>query len=296
MTKGQLTCPHTNNHFLLVIFCLLHFEPTTCFTTQVTTPPMIQSVIISSSISRSNKIFTPLPLTNTCSSSLSTISRSATTTQRRKATHIKSTNKSSEVVNTDDTNISNDDLIDREHSSADVSELASAVQDDDDLPLHRKITKKVKNVFSNKEDDGLTFKQKLGKMGMSALLSYGFVSNMSYAVSVSLAWYGFTKKTGLSPLAPGQWKPFLAVYAGFYVFNNIVRPMRLAVAVGVTKYFDAVINFFQTKLKCNRAVAVGLTVFMGNVVGTISAMCLGISLASAASGVPIFVRKGMGGV
>ena len=37
------------------------------------------------------------------------------------------------------------------------------------------------------DDDGLTFKQKLAKMGLSALLSYGFVSNMSYCITVSLA-------------------------------------------------------------------------------------------------------------
>mmetsp|Transcript_1491 Transcript_1491/g.3176 ORF Transcript_1491/g.3176 Transcript_1491/m.3176 type:complete len:176 (-) Transcript_1491:47-574(-) len=40
---------------------------------------------------------------------------------------------------------------------------------------------------SDPEDDGLTFKQKLAKMGLSALLSYGFVSNLSYCVTVSLA-------------------------------------------------------------------------------------------------------------
>ena len=37
------------------------------------------------------------------------------------------------------------------------------------------------------DDDGLTFRQKLAKMGLSVLLSYGFVSNMSYCVTVSLA-------------------------------------------------------------------------------------------------------------
>jgi hypothetical protein len=39
----------------------------------------------------------------------------------------------------------------------------------------------------DKNDDGLSFKQKLAKMGLSVLLSYGFVSNMSYCVTVSLA-------------------------------------------------------------------------------------------------------------
>ena len=33
----------------------------------------------------------------------------------------------------------------------------------------------------SKDDDGLTFKQKLAKMGLSVLLSYGFVSNMCKA-------------------------------------------------------------------------------------------------------------------
>merc|ERR1712232_1051066 len=63
------------------------------------------------------------------------------------------------------------------------------------------------------EENKLSFRQKLAKMGLSVVLSYGFVSNMSYCVTVSLAWYGFCTKTKLSPLAPGQWKPFLAVYA-----------------------------------------------------------------------------------
>jgi hypothetical protein len=44
----------------------------------------------------------------------------------------------------------------------------------------------------------MTTRERLGKMGLSALLSYGFVSNMSYAVSVSLAWYGFSKRVSQS--------------------------------------------------------------------------------------------------
>jgi hypothetical protein len=43
------------------------------------------------------------------------------------------------------------------------------------------------SIKSNDDGDGLTFKQKLAKMGLSVLLSYGFVSNMSYCVTVSLA-------------------------------------------------------------------------------------------------------------
>jgi len=140
---------------------------------------------------------------------------------------------------------------------------------------------------TNDDDDGLTFKQKLANMGLSALLSYGFVSNMSYCVSVGLAWFGFSKQTGLSPLAPGQWKKFLAVYAGFYVFNNIVRPIRLAISVGVTPYFDKAVAKVQRKTGLKKSLSIGIVVFLANICGTTSLMGLAIWIASIAAGVPI---------
>mmetsp|Transcript_12020 Transcript_12020/g.30467 ORF Transcript_12020/g.30467 Transcript_12020/m.30467 type:complete len:264 (-) Transcript_12020:149-940(-) len=144
---------------------------------------------------------------------------------------------------------------------------------------------------SQEEEDGLTFRQKLAKMGLSVLLSYGFVSNMSYCVTVSLAWFGFSKKTGLSPLAPGQWKGFLAVYAGFYVFNNFIRPMRLAASVGVAPYFERAVNAIQEKTKLNKGASIGIVVFLANVCGTTSLMSLGIYIASLAAGIPVFPPK-----
>jgi len=155
-----------------------------------------------------------------------------------------------------------------------------------------------KNVFSKmigalkpKSSDKISTKEMLAKMGLSTLLSYGWVSNMYNCVNVSLAWFTFAKKTGLSPLVPGQWKPFLAVYAGFYVISNFMRPFRIAVSVGVSKYFDSFISTVQEKTKVPRAVAIGITVFMFNIVGTCSFMALGIFTASALAGVPVFPPK-----
>jgi CDGSH-type Zn-finger protein len=54
--------------------------------------------------------------------------------------------------------------------------------------------KKMLGFGSDKNADGLTTRERLAKMGLSALLSYGWVSNMSYAVTLSLSWYGFSKK------------------------------------------------------------------------------------------------------
>lgn len=92
-------------------------------------------------------------------------------------------------------------------------------------------------------------------------------------------------------MAPDQWKPFLAVYAGFFVFNNVIRPFRLGLSIAISQYFDQVVAWVQEKTKFNKSISIALVVFLFNIVGTISLMCLGITLASLAAGVPIFPRK-----
>jgi hypothetical protein len=99
-----------------------------------------------------------------------------------------------------------------------------------------------------------------------------------------------TGQTGNSPLAPGQWKGFLAVYAGFFVFNNIIRPVRLALAVGVTPYFNRFIDGLQNRFQVNRTVAIGLTVLIANVFGTLAFMSAGVLLAATLAGVPVYSK------
>jgi len=158
-------------------------------------------------------------------------------------------------------------------------------------PKRNRLQRIKSKLFPKQDDDGLTFKQKLAKAGMSVALSYGWVSNVSYSITVSIAWYLFSKRTGLSPLAPGQWTKFLAVYAGFWVFNNIVRPVRLGISVGVSVYFDRIVQKIQDIFRVKKGMAIGLTVFFANIVGTTILMSSGILLASLAAGVPIFPAK-----
>jgi hypothetical protein len=49
-------------------------------------------------------------------------------------------------------------------------------------------------LMQGKKDDGLTFKQRLAKMGVATVLSYGMISNLSYAILVAFAWYTFSAK------------------------------------------------------------------------------------------------------
>lgn len=94
----------------------------------------------------------------------------------------------------------------------------------------------------------------------------------------------------MSPIAPGQWKGFLTIYAGFFVFNNIIRPLRVAVAVAISPKFDRTISRIQKYLKVSKPVAVTVTVAMANIVGTLLAMSAGISLASLLAGVPVWAK------
>jgi hypothetical protein len=139
---------------------------------------------------------------------------------------------------------------------------------------------KLKSKLSNRDQ--------LSKMGLSVLLSYGFVSNMSYAISISIAWYIFNIKYKISPLAPNQWKSYLLVYSGFYIFNSVIRPVRVGIAAIISHYFEVAIQYIQDQTQLRRKYCIGILVFITNVVGTLLVMSCGICIASLASGVPIF--------
>lgn len=94
-------------------------------------------------------------------------------------------------------------------------------QNADSPPFILQFVQKIKSVFNQSGVKDKFTKENLAKMGLYALLSYGFVSNFSYISCVIIAWCVHGKRTGLSPLAPDQWKSFLLVYAGLFAANNV---------------------------------------------------------------------------
>ncbi|KAL7440870.1 hypothetical protein ACHAXM_007497 [Skeletonema potamos] len=123
---------------------------------------------------------------------------------------------------------------------------------------------------------------------MSALLAYGFVSNVSGVIAVSCAWFIFCTRTGLSPLAPGQKTAFLGIYAGFTVMLNVIRPARFALSISISPYFEKIRRFLQRKCNVSPRGAAVLMILFINLLGTCSLMCLGVGLASLLSGVPVW--------
>lgn len=132
---------------------------------------------------------------------------------------------------------------------------------------------------------------KLASLGLAAVLSYGFVSNVNAITLVIISWVSYAKAQGASPLAPGMWKGYLAAYAALYALvGNALRPVRFSVAVGIYPFFDRLVSRIEGWLKCRRAVAVGVTVFLVNVCGTLSYLCLGLSVACAVTGAPLLPK------
>lgn len=100
-----------------------------------------------------------------------------------------------------------------------------------------------KRIFGS---DGKTIffsKENVAKLGLNALLAYGFVSNVSYITCLIISWVMHGKATGLSPRSPGQWKTFLGIYAGLWAANNLLRPLRFSLSILITPLFDKFIDF-----------------------------------------------------
>ena len=139
-------------------------------------------------------------------------------------------------------------------------------------------------------------KDVLAKLGIDAFFTYGFVSNVNAGITIALAWGTFTRASGLSPLAPEQWSKFLAVYVGIYAtLGTVLRPFRLAIAVGMTPGFSAIVKRLQTSMpfygkrpKLARTAALVIVSFLGNICVTCGVAGLGIYISSVFTGVPVF--------
>ncbi|QDZ17820.1 hypothetical protein HOP50_01g03270 [Chloropicon primus] len=134
-------------------------------------------------------------------------------------------------------------------------------------------------------------RKKIASLGASVLLSYGFVSNVNACTLITIAWVICGQTTGLSPLAAGNWKAFLGIYGGLYLsFGNLLRPIRASIAVAASPLFEKFVNFLQAKFRVKRTLAFGLTVFLINVLGSISYFALAISSACFLFRVPLLPK------
>ena len=79
----------------------------------------------------------------------------------------------------------------------------------------------------------------------------------------------------------------MSAYGSLYLLVTILRPLRFAMALSLTKHTERLIEETQHRLGCARPIAIGVDVAMGLAVW-VGAMAGGVMSASALSGVPVF--------
>ncbi|WIA15561.1 hypothetical protein OEZ85_002191 [Tetradesmus obliquus] len=117
--------------------------------------------------------------------------------------------------------------------------------------------------------DGLD-KERIKALGMGAFASYGFISNLNYGTALGAAWIAFVKKYGVAPTAPGQWKVFLAFYAGLWTLQNFARPLRISLALALAPAFDKAITGLGERLGIDKKWAFGIFLVCMGAVTTVT--------------------------
>lgn len=129
----------------------------------------------------------------------------------------------------------------------------------------------------------------MSSLGIPFALSYAFLSQIIGSITLSIAWYFSCRRTGISPLAPGEWKSLLAAYASVYAAVQLLKPFRVAAAIGMSKLSKEFLEATEERLECKRSIAIFVQCTLGFVVWAILATT-GITLASSSTGVPILAR------
>ncbi|CAJ1953498.1 unnamed protein product [Cylindrotheca closterium] len=132
--------------------------------------------------------------------------------------------------------------------------------------------------------------KRISNLGVSFALSYSMISQINASITFSVAWYLSSKRTGLSPLVPGEWKSLLTAYATIYGIIQVLKPFRVAAAIGMSKLSKEFLDATEKKLNCKRRTAI----FFQYALGWMIWLCLatvGVTIASTASGVPLLATQ-----
>ena len=169
---------------------------------------------------------------------------------------------------------------------------------DDDIPNAEVVAEAPAGDAKREKKSPLQFlkskltRKNLSAAGMSLFLSYGFVSNVNSAAMMGWVWAKYVKDTGMSPFL--GWHPpfvtpkFLAYYGAIYItLGSLLRPVRAAIATGISPFFNRIIEGLQENFKFSKPMAIFTVIFMGNIVFTIGWLLFNLRVACWVFRVPV---------
>lgn len=137
----------------------------------------------------------------------------------------------------------------------------------------------------------------LAQLMAAALLCLSAVINMTLACTISVAWTVTCSSTGVSPLASfAGWSRFLSTLATLRLaIDPPLLPLRCLAALvllpryrNATKGLQRVLPMSERYILLNNALAFAAAWLLINVLGSAAIACVGVGMASIATGVPLF--------
>lgn len=131
-------------------------------------------------------------------------------------------------------------------------------------------------------------KAQVKKRGFAAMAAFALVSNAQLATAFSTAWFLHASRTGLSPLAVGQWKSFLPLYTGLSATAKVFMPLTLGVALVLAPHFQDVFDWIHQRLRLPKVVAMASVTLVAGLGVMAAIIAPGILVTSAVTGVSVF--------
>lgn len=129
-------------------------------------------------------------------------------------------------------------------------------------------------------------REQLARYGLGAFAAYGILSNCNAGVLIVVSWMAVVNQLGVTPLDPSAAGYFAASYAALYLTSNLLRPVRLSLAIGAAPFFNRFLDGVQRRLRLARPVAFGLLLLL-IATGTITTIALALAaLGGFPQGIP----------
>eukprot|EP00899_Mesostigma_viride_P016088 jgi/Mesvir1/24480/Mv21837-RA.1 len=154
-------------------------------------------------------------------------------------------------------------------ASSDVPPQGTDAKDGSPPAQQGGILNYLKAYFLTKKTESAALKERIGKLGLAAVLAYGLVDGLTYTTAFCIAFVSYEKATGLNPARNLQ--ALAGVVVAMWAGNNVTRPFRIGFAAAFAPLVDRGLKKVQEVLRLPKQIYAFIIV-----TGTFAAICLSI--------------------